>query len=91
MAEQEKNKIKTSTRTKKIAVNTEETGRLQPQARELEEAILGALMLETDAYSLVSEILSPECFYDKTHEIIYTAIQDLAIQQKDKHSYHNLH
>ena len=37
-------------------------GRLQPQARELEEAVLGALMLEKDAYSIVSEILKPECF-----------------------------
>jgi len=82
MAEQEKNKNRTNAKTKKATVNTEETGRLQPQARELEEAILGALMLETDAYSLISEILSPECFYDKTHELIFTAIQDLAIQQK---------
>lgn len=40
-------------------------GRLQPQARELEEAVLGALMLEKDAYSIVSEILKPECFYEK--------------------------
>lgn len=39
-------------------------GRLQPQARELEEAVLGALMLEKDAYSIVSEILKPECFYE---------------------------
>jgi len=83
MAEQEKNRIRQSTvRTKKANVNTEETGRLQPQARELEEAILGALMLEKDAYSIISEIISPECFYDKTHELIFTAIQNLAIQQK---------
>ena len=39
-----------------------EMGRMQPQARELEEAVLGALMLEKDAYSIVSEILKPECF-----------------------------
>ena len=45
-------------------------GRLQPQARELEEAVLGALMLEKDAYSIVCEILKPECFYEKTHELI---------------------
>ena len=82
MAEQEKSKIRTSARTKKSPVNTEETGRLQPQARELEEAVLGALMIEKDAYSLVCEILKPECFYDKTHELIFTAIQNLAIQQK---------
>jgi len=82
MAEQEKNKVRTGARTKKVTVNTEETGRLQPQARELEEAVLGALMLEKDAYSIISEILTPECFYDKTHELIFTAIQDLAMLQK---------
>jgi len=77
MAEQEKK----NARTKKTAVNTEETGRLQPQARELEEAVLGALMLEKDAYSIISEILTPKCFYDRNHELIFTAIQDLAIKQ----------
>jgi replicative DNA helicase len=82
MALQDKNKQKTGTRTKKPPVNTEETGRLQPQARELEEAILGALMLEKDAYAIISEILTPESFYDKAHELIFSAIQNLAIQQK---------
>ena len=82
MAEQENNKIRTNARTKKTAINTEESGRLQPQARELEDAVLGALMLEKDAYSIISETLRPECFYDKTHELIFTAIQNLAMQQK---------
>ena len=82
MAEQENNKIKTSARAKKLTVSTEESGRLQPQARELEEAVLGALMLEKDAYSIISEILTPECFYDKNHELIFTAIRDLAMLQK---------
>ncbi|BAG83657.1 replicative DNA helicase [Candidatus Azobacteroides pseudotrichonymphae] len=53
-------------------------GRIQPQARELEEAVLGALMLEKDSYALISEILTPQSFYDKTHELIFTAIRDLA-------------
>ena len=57
-------------------------GRLQPQARELEEAVLGALMLENDAYSMVSEILKPECFYEKSHEMIFSAIVDLAAAQR---------
>jgi replicative DNA helicase len=82
MALQEKSKLKTGSRTKKLSVNTEETGRLQPQARELEETVLGALMLEKDAYTLVNETLSPESFYDKPHELIFTAIQNLAIQEK---------
>lgn len=57
-------------------------GKLQPQARELEQAVLGALMLEKDAYSHVCEILKPECFYDKAHEKIYAAIVDLAANQR---------
>ena len=78
MAEQ--NKINSHPR--KPAANLEEVGRLQPQARELEEAVLGALMLEKDAYSIIGDILRPESFYDKTHEMVFSAIQDLAVQQK---------
>ena len=58
-----------------------ELGKIQPQARELEEAVLGALMLEKDAYSLVSDILKPDSFYDEIHKIIYTAIVTLASKQ----------
>ncbi|MCI5580022.1 MAG: replicative DNA helicase [Phocaeicola plebeius] len=60
----------------------DEYGHLQPQAPQLEEAVLGALMIEKDAYSLVSEILRPESFYERKHQLIYAAITDLAIQQK---------
>jgi len=55
---------------------------LQPQAREFEEAVLGALMLEKDAYPQVSEILRPESFYDRHHQMIYSAITDLAVRQE---------
>lgn len=58
-----------------------EVGKIQPQARELEEAVLGALMLEKDAYSLVSDILKPDSFYDEIHKTIYTAIVTLASKQ----------
>lgn len=57
-------------------------GKVQPQALELEEAVLGALMIEKDAYSQVSEILRPESFYEHRHQLIYSAITDLAINQK---------
>ena len=60
----------------------DEYGHLQPQAPELEEAVLGALMIEKDAYSMVSEILRPESFYERCNQLIYAAITDLAIQQK---------
>ncbi|GHV47236.1 replicative DNA helicase [Bacteroidia bacterium] len=69
-------------KSKQKTVLVPDIGRLQPQARELEEAVLGALMLEKDAYSIVSEILKAECFYDKTHEMIFSAIVDLALNQR---------
>ncbi len=58
-----------------------EQGLIPPQALELEEDILGALLLEKDAYEMVSDILTPECFYKKSHEHIFKAIRDLSMQQ----------
>jgi replicative DNA helicase len=57
-------------------------GHVQPQAPDLEEAVLGALMIEKDAYSLVNEILRPECFYEKRNQLIYQAITNLSIEEK---------
>lgn len=74
--------IKNTGRSKQKTVIVPDMGRLQPQAPELEEAVLGALMLEKDAYSMVSELLKPECFYVKVHELIYAAIVDLAVSQR---------
>ena len=73
---------KTTSKRRQKPVIVADMGRLQPQAKELEEAVLGALMLEKDAYSIVSEILKPECFYEKAHEKIFAAIVDLAISQR---------
>lgn len=52
-------------------------GKLPPQALDLEEAILGALMLEKNALTAVVEFLRPEHFYTEQHKEIYTAIIDL--------------
>ena len=79
MAEQKRNTRNTKS-AKVQPVN--DYGRIQPQAPELEEAVLGALMIEKDAYSLVSEILRPESFYEHRHQLIYSAITDLAVNQK---------
>lgn len=68
-------------RTKDNTMQSPEIGRIQPQARELEEAVLGALMLEKDAYSLVSDILKPDSFYDTIHQIVYRAIVSLISKQ----------
>lgn len=48
--------------------------RLQPQAIILEEAILGAIMLEKDSISIAMEILRPESFYKPVHQIIYNVM-----------------
>ena len=75
--------VRKTTRTPKTvkAKPVDEYGHLQPQAPELEEAVLGALMIEKDAYSLVSEILRPESFYEHRHQLIYQAITALALRQ----------
>ena len=59
-----------------------EFGKLPPQAPELEEAVLGAIMIEKDAYSLISEILRAECFYKVAHQKIFEAITSLAVHQE---------
>ncbi len=52
-------------------------GKLPPQAIELEEAVLGALMLEKDALTTVIDILKPESFYKDANQEVYKAIVDL--------------
>ncbi len=59
-----------------------EFGKLPPQDTSLEDAVLGALMLEKDAYNNVCEILKPEAFYNPANQRIYEAIQSLAANGK---------
>jgi len=57
-------------------------GKVPPQAIEVEEAVLGALMLEKDAYHTVQAILKPESFYKEEHKKIFNVIKDLASKEK---------
>ena len=57
-------------------------GRIPPRDNDLEEAVLGALMLEKDAYTVVCDILKPESFYDPANQKIYAAIQTLGAAQQ---------
>jgi len=71
--------ISTRKRTKQnfpVSQNLEH-GKLPPQAVDLEEAVLGALMLEKDAVNAAIDILQPKSFYKETHQKIFSAIQDL--------------
>lgn len=68
-----------STKSRRIGLSsiTDHLGKLPPQAVEIEEAVLGALMLERDALSNVIDILHAESFYKDAHQEIYGAIVDL--------------
>lgn len=66
-------------RIRKTESNTPIYGKVPPQAKELEEAVLGAIMLEKDKLPDVLEILqTPECFYVDANKKIFAAIQKLA-------------
>ncbi|HEY0434946.1 MAG TPA: replicative DNA helicase [Chitinophagaceae bacterium] len=52
-------------------------GKVPPQAKDLEEAVLGAIMLEKNAFDAVAEILKPECFYVESHHRIFRTMQSL--------------
>ncbi|MCF8276383.1 MAG: replicative DNA helicase [Flavobacteriales bacterium] len=72
----------TKTRRQKPSTYTQskqglEHGKVPPNATDLEEAVLGALMLESDALNDVVEILKPESFYRIEHQKIFEAITDL--------------
>lgn len=57
-------------------------GQLQPQALDVERAVLGALMIDKDAYAIVCELLYPESFYEKRNQKVYAAIRDLAMAER---------
>ncbi len=59
------------------ALDYSEHGRVPPQAIDLEEAVLGAMMLEQNALTNVVDILKPEVFYKEAHQKIFTAIHEL--------------
>ena len=79
MPEQENNNRKRQRR--QMAVDNT-YGHLPPQALEVENAVLGALMIDKDAYAIVCELLHPDSFYDPRHQMIYTAIRDLNMGER---------
>ena len=55
-------------------------GKMPPQAVDMEEAVLGALLVEQDAFQAVSEILHSEHFYKDEHQRIYAAMERLNVK-----------
>jgi replicative DNA helicase len=68
-------------RSTSVDLSTMVYGKVPPQAKELEEAVLGAVMLEKSAFDTITEIIKPECFYVEAHQHIFKAMQGL--QQKN--------
>src|SRR6185295_16413724 len=64
-------------RKSSIDLSTMVYGKVPPQAKDLEEAVLGAIMLEKSAFDTVAEILKPECFYIDAHQRIFKVMQGL--------------
>lgn len=61
---------------------TDATGKLPPRDTDLEEVVLGACMLEKDAYMNVCDILVPDSFYDPVNQKIFQAITTLGFNQR---------
>lgn len=72
-----RNRKKTTTEFSTLAY-----GKIPPQSRELEEAVLGAVMLERGAFDVVGNILKPECFYVEAHQHVFRAIVRLNLESK---------
>ena len=71
------NKRKSAIKAPAMAPGMTGIGKKPPQAVELEEAVLGACMLESSAVNAVIDVLEPQAFYKDAHGEIYRAIKDL--------------
>jgi replicative DNA helicase len=64
-------------RVKNPSVLLNDLGKVPPQAVDIEQAVLGAMMLEKNAVTDTIDILKPSSFYDPKHQYIYNAIREL--------------
>lgn len=77
--------LEPATKNKRHQKNLEEiiyNGKLPPQALDLEEAVLGAAMLEKNAPDKVMEVINTEVFYSDSNKLIWTAIVTLHRESK---------
>lgn len=73
---------RSSRRTSNPASVDPSMGRIPPQELDIEKVVLGALMIDNDAFTVVSELLHPETFYDPRHQKIYNAILTLNMREQ---------
>lgn len=67
---------------KHLEANPDHFGKVPPQAVEMEKAVLGACMLEIEAFSQLSELLDENCFYSDGHKMIFRAMTNLSASSK---------
>lgn len=79
MAKKEFKKENPSKYVENMAVDV---GKVPPNASEIEEAVLGALLLEKDAIYRVFDVLQPEAFYKEAHQHIFKAIVELSSENE---------
>ncbi|WP_310378196.1 replicative DNA helicase [Flavobacterium sp.] len=66
-----------SIKTEKSNIINLEKGKLPPQVLDLEEAVLGAMMIDKKGVDEVIDILQPDAFYKEAHKFIFEAIVQL--------------
>ena len=66
----------------KASVFSLQKGKLPPQAVDLEEVVLGAMMIDKKGVDEVIDILQPEAFYKESHQLIFNAIISLFEKQE---------
>ena len=57
-------------------------GHVQPQALDIEEAVLGALMIDSEAIGRLGGMLKPESFYDKRNQLLFEAILQMDLSDR---------
>ncbi len=69
--------IRNKKRKTHLPIQMSEHGKIPPQALDIEEAVLGSMMLDQNALTSVIDTLKPEVFYKETHQKIFEAIVSL--------------
>ncbi len=73
----EKSQTYSNTNKKKGSVISLQKGKIPPQAIDLEEVVLGAMLIDKKGVDEVIDILKPEAFYKQSHQYIFSAIKSL--------------
>ncbi len=74
------NKSRKEAAPRKVGAN--DMGKLPPQALDMEESVLGALMLDKEAFSMVSDLLRVDSFYSDKHQRIFEALVSLSVKDQ---------